>query len=121
MVRDTDSVGHQQFGYQINQPEQICAPRFLRSESSHRVPAERRFARVVSDLCAPLFTPTLAPPIWIFSPGRAGGDCGRSDRRGCIVFFPAIPIVRSSAEVSACYLFKSAAIAANNCVYPHLS
>jgi len=67
-------------------------PRFLRSESSHRVPAERRFARVVSDFCAPLFTPTLAPPIWIFSPGRAGGDCGRSDRRGCIVFFPAIPI-----------------------------
>src|ERR671930_2047133 len=32
----------------------------------------------------------------MFSPRRAGGDCGRSDRRGCMVFCPAILMVRSS-------------------------
>jgi hypothetical protein len=84
-----------------------------RANSSYRVPAERRFARVLLDFCAPLFIPTLTPPVWIFSPGRAGGDCGRSDRRWCIVFLPAIPIVRSSADVSACYFFQIVAIAAN--------
>jgi hypothetical protein len=37
-----------------------------------RTPAERRFARVVADFCAPLSMPIVIPPVSMFSPGRAG-------------------------------------------------
>src|SRR5437763_6181772 len=58
--------------------------------ASLRMPPNRRPARVFADFWPPLFTPTLFPPVWMFSPGREGGDCGRGLRCGCLVFVPAI-------------------------------
>src|SRR3954453_4962714 len=58
--------------------------------ASPRMPPERRVALVVSDFFAPLWTPTLFPPLWIFSPEREGTDWARGFRWGCIVFRPAI-------------------------------
>jgi hypothetical protein len=31
--------------------------------ANQRTPADRRFARVAADFCAPLFTPTFIPPV----------------------------------------------------------
>ena len=65
--------------------------------ASPRIPPNRRAALVDSDFFAPLCTPTLFPPVWIFSPGRDGTDWVPGFRCGCIVFLPAIPLIRARA------------------------
>src|SRR3954462_51526 len=40
--------------------------------ASPRIPPKRRAARVLSDFFAPLWTPTLFLPLWMFSPERDG-------------------------------------------------
>jgi hypothetical protein len=66
--------------------------------ASLRIPPKRRAARVDSDFFAPLWTPTLLPPVWVFSPGRDGTDRVPGFRCGCIVFLPAMSIIRAGAE-----------------------
>jgi hypothetical protein len=63
--------------------------------TAHRTPAERPLARVRSDFCAPLFTPTFTPPASILCPRRAGGACGPSGRFRYFVLRPAIRSIRS--------------------------
>src|SRR5207237_8566358 len=58
--------------------------------ASLRIPPNRRPARVVADFWPPLLTPTLLPPLSMFSPGREGGDWACGLRCGCLVFLPAI-------------------------------